>query len=261
MIIKVNGINLNIQQRGAGSPTLVFLHYWGGSSQTWHRVIDLLEPGFRTVSIDQRGWGKSERPESGYALGDLADDAQEIIRALHLERYILIGHSMGGKVAQLLASRRPSALIGLALVAPSPPSPMNIPLAVRHDMINAYASRESIIETVERVLTHNKLHPDDLETVIADSLGGSSAAKAAWPLSASQEDIRAFVKRIELPAIIVSGDRDRVDPPEVLRRELLPWIPQAQFYMLPDVGHLSPFEAPAEVAHLLHTFALSLFEE
>ncbi len=262
MMIAANGIELHVEQRGAGTPALVFLHYWGGSSRTWRHVVDLLAPEFRTVAIDHRGWGQSKEPEgAGYALADLAGDAQAVIETLDLERYILVGHSMGGKAAQLKASRRPSGLTGLVLVAPSPPSPLTLPLPVRQGMVKAYDSRESIIATVEQVLAPGGLDPDDLETVIADSLAGTPAAKRAWPLSASQEDISAAVADITVPVIVISGELDRVDPPEVLRRELLPRIPQAQLHVLPHIGHLSPFEAPYDIADLVKTFALSIDED
>ena len=163
MKLESNGVHLNVTQSGAGAPALVFLHYWGGSSRTWRRVIEALAPEFRTVAIDQRGWGKSEAPANGYALADMADDAEAVIEALDLECYILIGHSMGGKVSQLIASRHPRGLRGLALVAPSPPSPLKLPLDVRQTMVSAYDSRDSIIATVEQVLAPHGLNPEDLE--------------------------------------------------------------------------------------------------
>ncbi|MBW4025526.1 MAG: alpha/beta fold hydrolase [Proteobacteria bacterium] len=258
MMLKANGIHLQVEQRGAGSPTLVFLHYWGGSARTWRHVVDRLVDDFRTVALDQRGWGRSAAPATGYALADLADDAQAVIRALDLERYILVGHSMGGKVAQLIASRRPRGLMGLALIAPAPPVPLVLPLAGRQGMVRAYDTRESVVATVAQVLAPDGLDPADLETVIEDSLAGALAAKEAWPLSTSQEDIASAVAGIEVPALVVSGEHDRVDPPAVLQRELLPRLARAQLHVLPRVGHLSPYEAPDAVADLVRAFAVSL---
>jgi len=260
MMLRSNGINLEVSQHGAGAPALVFLHYWGGSSRTWRHVTHALTPDFRTVAIDQRGWGQSDAPATGYALADLADDAQGVVEALDLERYILVGHSMGGKVAQLMASRRPRGLVGLALVAPSPPSPLGLPLDVREAMVGAYGSRDSIIATVEQVLAPNGLAPEDLGVVIADSLAGAAVAKRAWPLLASQEDITTAVAQIDVPVIVISGENDRVDPPEVLRRELLTRIPQARLHVLPDIGHLSPLEAPDDIADLVRAFALTTID-
>jgi 3-oxoadipate enol-lactonase len=258
MIVTANGIDLYVEQQGAGAPAFVFLHYWGGSSRTWDHVVDRLTPDFRTVALDQRGWGRSAKPAEGYALADLAEDAQGVIAALDLERYILVGHSMGGKVAQLIASYRPRGLVGLALVAPAPPVPMELPLAVREGMVGAYDSRESVVATVQQVLAPDGLTPGDLEAVIADSLAGAAPARATWPLATSQEDITAAIGAIEVPVIIISGQNDRVDPPMVLRRTLFARLPGARMVELPGVGHLAPLEAPEDIADLLRVFALSL---
>lgn len=256
-----NGIQLNVEQQGAGAPALVFLHYWGGSSRTWQHVIDALAPDMRTVAIDQRGWGQSDAPPSHYALADMADDAQAVIQSLDLEQYILVGHSMGGKVAQLLASRHPHGLVGLVLIAPAPPSPLGLPLHVREGMTHAYDTRESIIATVNNVLAPDGLDAADLDTVIADSLRGAKAARDAWPLAASQEDISPAVATIDVPVMVVSGEHDRVDTPEALKRELLPLIPHAQLTVLPGVGHLLPLEAPDDIADLILTFAQAILHD
>lgn len=254
MLTVSNTIKLHVEDSGTGATALVFLHYWGGSSRTWRHVIHRLGPAFRTIAVDQRGWGLSDKPAEGYTLAVLADDAQRLIESLDLDRYILVGHSMGGKVAQLLASRHPAGLAGLVLVAPSPPSPMNVPLEARQGMVNAYASRESILATVEQMLAAMPLQPEDLQTVVQDSRVGAPAAKAAWPLVASQEDITAQAARIRVPTLVISGEKDRVDPPAVLQQELMTRIPQATLHILPGIGHLSPLEAPEDLAHQIRDF-------
>ncbi len=165
---------------------------------------------------------------------------------------------MGGKVAQLVASRRSCGLAGLSLVAPSSPSPLHLPLDVCQGMVSAYASRESIIATVEQVLAAKPLAPEDLEAVVFDSLRGASTAKAAWTLAASQEDIKHTVSAIAVPTLVISGEEDLVDPTSILKQELLPRIPQATLHILAGVGHLSPLEAPHEIASLIRTFVAPL---
>jgi len=253
-----NTVKLHVEDVGTNAPALVFLHYWGGSSRTWRHVIQALTPAFRCIAIDQRGWGQSDKPPGAYTLDALADDARGLIDSLALSHYILVGHSMGGKVAQLLASRHPPGLAGLVLVAPSPPSPMNMPLEVRQSMVKAYESRESILATVQQVLAASPLQPDDLETVVQDSLQGAPAAKAAWPLAASQEDISAQVALIHVPTLVISGEKDRVDPPAVLQQELMTRIPYATLHVLPGIGHLSPLEAPGDLSALIRDFAAPL---
>jgi pimeloyl-ACP methyl ester carboxylesterase len=259
--VSSNGITLHVEQEGSGDPALVFLHYHGGSSRTWAHVIGRLTPRFQIVAIDHRGWGRSDSPAAAYGLADLAADAEGVISALKLQRYVLVGHSMGGKVAQLMASRRPAGLLGLILVAPAPPPPLVVPAEVRAAMAGAYATRETVERTLDDVLTARQLTAADRVQVIEDSLRGSSSAKAAWPSSTSAEDISAQVGNINVPTLVIAGELDRVDPPIRLKVELLPRIPQAIMHVLPGTGHLSMLESPDAVAFLIGTFCESVHKQ
>jgi pimeloyl-ACP methyl ester carboxylesterase len=254
MRVDSNGISLHVEARGGGDLSLVFLHYYGGSTRTWKHVVDRLAPSFRTIAIDHRGWGESDAPDECYRLADLAADAEGVIAALDLRHYVLVGHSMGGKVAQLMASRQPAGLAGLVLVAPSPPSPMVMPAQTRATMAGAYASREAAEAAIDTMLTAKKLSAEDREQVIEDSLRGAPQAKAAWPASTSLEDIAAQVGEIDVPTLVIAGALDRVDPPIRLRTELLTRIPQAVMHVLPGTGHLSMLESPDAVAALIADF-------
>lgn len=258
MKITVNNTGINVQQHGRGELALVFLHYYGGSSRTWQSVISQLPDHYRTVAIDHRGWGLSDTPKSGYRIADLASDAEGVIAALKLKRYILIGHSMGGKVAQLMASRRPQGLEGLMLIAPSPPSPMMLSKEDRDRLTSAYSSRESVEFVIDNVLTSRPLSPALREQVIEDSLSAGTEAKAAWPDIAMREDITSAVASINVPVRVISGELDRVDTPETLQRELLPRIPHAAMMIVHDTGHLSPLESPQEIAGYISNFAASV---
>lgn len=254
MKIEANGTRIHVTQRGSGNLALVFLHYYGGSSRTWDKVAQQLCDQYRIVATDHRGWGDSDAPADGYRIADLADDAQAVIDALALERYVLVGHSMGGKVAQLIASRRPSGLRGLVLVAPSPPSPMLLSESERATLSGAYQSRESVEFVIDNVLTAKPLDDAYRERIVEDSLKGAPQAKAAWPEIAMREDITAAVEHIDVPTIVISGELDRVDRVETLQAEVLPRIPHAAMHILPGIGHLSPLEAPAEVARIMASF-------
>lgn len=257
MKIEVNGIALHVQDTGAresNAPALVFLHYYGGSSRTWADVIDSLGARYRCVAIDHRGWGESDKPSSGYSLAGLANDAQQVIGKLGLQRFVIVGHSMGGKVAQLIASRRPQGLAGLVLVAPSPPTPLAMPPEALVGMQGVYASRESIEGAVDHMLTARPLSAARREQVIEDSLRGGAEAKVAWPRDMSQEDISREVSKIDVPTLVIAGELDRVDNPATLRTELLTRIPQANMHVIPGTGHLSPLESPVNVARLIESF-------
>jgi pimeloyl-ACP methyl ester carboxylesterase len=79
----------------------VFVHYWGGSAGTWGAVVQRLPADRDTVLFDQRGWSSSRTLAGPYHLVQLADDLIDVVEGLGLDRYVLVGHSMGGKVSQL----------------------------------------------------------------------------------------------------------------------------------------------------------------
>ena len=254
MEIRSNGTRIHVAQQGSGELALVFLHYYGGSSRTWDGVAGALADHYRIVATDHRGWGESEAPAEGYGIADLAADAEGVIQTLGLKRYVVVGHSMGGKVAQLIASRWPDGLEGLVLVAPSPPSPMLLSDEQRATLTGAYQSRESVEFVIDHVLTATALNATLREQVIEDSLKGAPQAKAAWPNVAMREDITAAVASIDVPTIVISGELDQVDRVATLQAELMPRIPHAALHLLPEIGHLSPLEAPVEVAQIIAQF-------
>ena len=254
MHIETNGTRIHVAQQGSGELALVFLHYYGGSSRTWDAVAAQLAHRYRIVATDHRGWGRSDAPADGYRIADLAADAEGVIAALGLQRYVLVGHSMGGKVAQLVASRRPHGLEGLILVAPSPPSPMLLSAEQRAMLVGAYQTRESVEFVIDHVLTAQPLTAARRAQVIEDSLRAAPQAKHAWPNVAMAENIATEVAAIEVPTLVISGEHDQVDRVATLQAELLPRIPQAKLHILPGVGHLSPLEDPKAVAQQIEGF-------
>jgi len=259
MKLAIHEIHLNVHDRGSGEPALVFLHYWGGSARTWDAVASRLDAARRIVAIDQRGWGDSDGPAHGYRIDELADDAQAVIATLGLGRYVLVGHSMGGKVAQLLASRRPAGLEGLVLVAPSPAGGVAIPDAQRDAMVRAYETTESTEATLDGMLTARPLAGEWRRHAIEDSVRGAPAAKRAWPTSGIREDVSSQLARIDVPTLVVAGELDRVDPVAMLEQEVVRRIAGATLHIVPGVGHLLPLEAPEVLAARIAEFVPAAF--
>jgi 3-oxoadipate enol-lactonase len=181
MNYQIQGLSIHAEEHGAGEPALVFLHYWGGTSRTWRQVTAELEGQFKTVAYDARGWGKSDKTLAGYKLADLADEALALVKALGIKKYVLVGHSMGGKVAQLAASRRPEGLSGLILVAPAQPTPRRNPEEMRQEQLHAYDNRENVLKTIgSGRLTARPPSPEILEQIVEDSMSGSHEATMAY---------------------------------------------------------------------------------
>lgn len=250
----IGGLSLNVEKRGEGALSLIFLHYWGGTSRTWNKVTAELDNSFQCISYDSRGWGASDAPSDGYSIASLADDAAALIKTLGVRRYVLVGHSMGGKVAQLLASRQPSGLAGLVLVAPASPSPVLFPEEARNQQIHAYSSREAVVQTIG-FLSARTPAPEIVEQIVKDSMGGSAEAKLAWPTEAILEDISAEISKITVPTLVLAGDQDRLDSIEQHREEIVKRVPNARLEVISGSGHLIPIDQPQKLAAAIADFA------
>ncbi|KAF5643741.1 alpha beta-hydrolase [Fusarium sp. NRRL 25303] len=241
-------------------PTIIFLHFWGGSSKTWSPVNDLIASSFSTVRIDFRGWGSSTGPldETKYSILQLAQDIELVITKLALQEHIIIGHSMGAKVAQAIAGRKHvGGLAGLVLLCPAPPTPLMLPEEMRDQQISAYDSAQNAEFVARNVLTAKSLPAGTIKGIVDDMLKGNPSAKVAWPRYAMNEDILKLAKTISIPSIIIAGGKDQVEPVDRVKTEVSGNISAAQFLVLEEVGHLALLEAPEEVAEIISDFVSS----
>ena len=245
--LPTRGADIVFDDVGRGEPALVFLHYWGGSVRTWEPVVALLPASHRALVINQRGWGGSRVTDGRYDLETLADDVTDVVEALGIGRYVLVGHSMGGKVAQIVAGRRPLGLAGLVLVAPAPPIPMQVPPEVRAGMLAFYQSREGVMQALT-VLAGPALDDRRREQVIEDTLRGDTDAKRSWTDDGMSLDIGAALVGIELPVEIVLAEHDQVERESVLRPIFARFLPGAAITTVSGAGHLIPLEAPHAIA-------------
>ena len=243
-IHRVNGIDINIFEVGRGTPTLLFLHYWGGSIRSWLPVMEGLSENQRCVAIDFRGWGQSSRNATDYRLDTLTDDVIGVIDDLGLKDFSIVGHSMGGKVAQLIAARRPAGLQRLILMAPAPPTPIELSDTQRQAMIASYQTREAMSGVIAAI----PLSDARREQIIEDALSESPEAKRAWPKQGTREDIRDQPSRINVPVRVIVGTADVVETEASLRASFGKVIPGTQFTVLPGLSHMAPLEATGMVA-------------
>ncbi|MFG2833168.1 alpha/beta fold hydrolase [Streptomyces sp. NPDC048434] len=254
--VRVAGGTVEVRSKGRNGPALVFVHYWGGSAATWDGVVGRLPAGQAAVRFDQRGWGTSQALPGPYTLDQLADDLICVVEALAPGPFVLVGHSMGAKVSQLAAARRPA---GLVLVAPAPPEP---PAAVtphyREELSHAYDSPESVRQALDHVLTAVPLPEPLRAAVVRDSLAVHPGAQREWPLQGIATDVTDAAQAIEVPVTVVAGEHDAVEPPQVLRDHLLPHIPHAQLSTVAGAGHLLPLEAPEALAAALRSVTARL---
>ncbi len=251
---------LNIIERGTGTPSLIFLHYFAGSSASWSEVITQLQETAHCIAPDLPGFGDSE-PISERTVEAIAVVIAEMIRQLDLQRYILIGHSMGGKVALALASTQPPGLESLILLAPSPPTPEPIAASERSHLLQTYGSRSAAEETVHKI-TAQDLNESAFERVIQDNLRSSQEAWQAWLECGSRQDISSAMTTITVPVLVVVGAEDSVIPQALLQQEVVAALnaernsagtANTQLVVVPNAGHLLPIEAPEAIAELIRS--------
>jgi pimeloyl-ACP methyl ester carboxylesterase len=249
----MDDFELHYDDRGGGSTALVFLHYFAGSARSWVHVINALGGQHRCICIDLPGFG-STPPLSAFSVRAMADAIAAFTLRRSLKDYILIGHSMGGKLAMACAIKRPPDLKGLILVAPSPPSPEPMDEDERNRLLSSYGDRASAEQTLQTITRHS-LTAEDKAICIDDNLRTSASAWHWWLASGSREDITSEVRDIVCPVLVLGGTLDPVIPPHVITTQVTSRMPTAKYIQINGAGHLLPFEAAQELSREVHSFA------
>src|SRR3989441_911291 len=110
------GTRIRSIDAGTGPP-VVFLHGLGASLYTWRHILPpIMQAGFRVIAFDNRGFGESEKPPTGYRNADYERLATALLDSLHIQDAVLVGHSMGGAIAAEVAIRDPQRVRGLVLI-------------------------------------------------------------------------------------------------------------------------------------------------
>jgi pimeloyl-ACP methyl ester carboxylesterase len=249
--------NLNVVSSGSQGATLIFLHFWGGSSDVFSPLISHLSNECRCIAVDFRGWGRSSGPQraDAYSICDLALDVEALIKRLQVKDFVLVGHSMGGKVAQLVAGRGlAQGLRGLVLIGPAPPTPLELPPDMRDVQLSAYSSTQSAEFVVRNVLSSSPLSEELVASLVNGMVDGNEFAKSAWPSYGMAEDIVAECRNIKVAVMVIGGELDKVEPLERLETEVVGNIHMAKLVTVAGSGHLIPLEVPLEVARHIKDF-------
>ncbi len=250
MRITVDNAALHVLDSGASAgsssePALIFAHLFGGSSRSWHEVVALLKGEFRCIALDARGFGESDATPQRWSVGQAADDLESLLQVLEVRDFVLVGHSMSGKVALELAARRPKYLRALVLLAPSPPTPEPMQEEDRARLLASHRNRAQTEETI-RGLTSMPLPGAIFERCVEDSLRASASAWRWWLESGSREDISARTPRISIPTLVVAGEKDAALTPQVLGREVVARIEGARLEVIAGARHGLPIARPQE---------------
>jgi len=246
-------------------PILVFLHALGASSGEWDLVRRQLGH-LPSLALDLPGFGA--RNDEGYAdVTAMADDLADTIRRHRLTACILVGHSMGGKIATLVAARAQAGeqglagVVGVVLVAASPPAPEPMDDDRRAQMIGWVADGpvgQADAETFVDANTARPLPSPLREQAIADVRRSSREAWLGWLERGSREDWSRQAGSITIPALIVAGAEDGDLGEDAQARLNRPHYRHAEMRVVEGAAHLIPYEQPEALAALIADHAASL---
>ncbi|RMD84290.1 MAG: alpha/beta fold hydrolase [Candidatus Dadabacteria bacterium] len=257
-----SGVSIHYQVHGEGPPLLLIMGF-GQSGDMWIPVLPYLE-GFRAVFFDNRGTGRSDRPERGYTVADMARDALAVLDAAGIERAHVYGVSMGGMIAQQLALDAPERIDRLVLgcttaglsaaTFPDPEVPLRLVRAAEAMSRNPRESVELLLPLL--------FPPEFLEgnPAVAQMLEMAIAANPTPPETPAKvmEGIMTFdaaprLGEVRAPTLVVHGDRDVILPVEN-GRELARRIPGARYLEIPGAGHAFMVQDPGGVHEKIVAF-------
>ena len=241
---------------------LFMLHALGSSARAWSGVVASLDTGFEAIPIDLPGFGEQRDATESGVVG-MADHVASVVRERGAARWLLVGHSMGGKIASIIASRALAGepglfgLAGVVLLAASPPSPEPMEEDRRRKMI-AWATQGPLDQAAARAFvdgnTGGPLDPQADRLALQDLQQTSPQAWLAWLERGSREDWSGQVGTLDLPALIIVGGSDG-DLGEAGQRQTNALVyPRSTIVVEQGAGHLLPLERPVEVASHIASF-------
>ena len=232
----------------AGGEPVVFLHGWPDSWFSFSRVMPLLPGYLRGLAVDQRGFGDSDRPQSGYTIPEMGADVMAFLDALQIERAALVGHSFGSFVARQAAFAQPRRVSALVLIGTGFASSN----AVTRELSNVLRDLPDPIpvefaRVFQASTVHHPVPPEFFERIVAESL---KLPPRLWRLAIERlikyDDTRQL-GRIETPTLLLWGDHDALFS-RTEQGQVISSLPAARLKVYEETGHCPNWERPEQVA-------------
>jgi 3-oxoadipate enol-lactonase len=264
-VTAADGISLHAEVEGTG-PTVLLVQGLGYATWAWARQLPALSTRFQTVVFDNRGAGRSDKPNAPYTIELMAQDAGTVVRQLGSVPADVVGFSMGGYIALTLASVHPDAVRSLVLIGTScgGSGSVGVPEATREVWKGAAALSPAGFARATMPLAFSPGwvddHPDEFEELLSARIEHPTPA-STW--RRQYEACEAFLAQgidigsIPHPTLVVHGTADRIVPyenAELLERRLA----KCELARLDGAGHLALIERADEVNRLVVSFLENL---
>ena len=270
------GLELHALEWSREGTAMLFLHGFSNSCRVWDGAASAMAPFYRVLALDQRGHGDSGHdPERRYDPETMALDLEAVLAALEIERVVLVGHSMGGRVSMQFAARRPELLAGLVLVDIGPENDPRGELRIRQDAerqdwtfdsVEQYLRLltrqypETSPEVLERMARHwTRLLPDGRFELKLDPCFLARRESTPRTEAGEREWIRAAwdgLRKPACPALVVRGAASDILAPETADKMVDEFLSDGRLEIVPRAAHSVMLDNPEGFERALSRFAL-----
>ncbi|MFW5967905.1 MAG: alpha/beta fold hydrolase [Persicimonas sp.] len=237
---------------GSGQQDVVLVHGWMLSGAVYDNLIDeLASADYRLIVPDLRGTGDSDKPKAGYSIENYLKDVEAVVDDAGADPFVLIGHSMGGAIAQKYAAKHASEVEGLGLLSPVPAS--GFPLPDEDYAFFESAAHDSDVQKLILQTSSPNMSQADLDHLASDA--------SKLPPKAIEQSLEAWVEadfedqlsNITAPTKVWVSDDPFMDE-QLLQALVADPIDDASVAYFSGAGHYAQVEMPAELASRIDTF-------
>jgi N-formylmaleamate deformylase len=256
-ICETNGIRMRYTQTGVRRSPLILLHGLSANGLCWTAIAQALEHEYNVIMPDLRGHGQPSTPDFGYRYEDHAGDVVGLVTSLGISPPILIGHSMGGLVAAVVASRYPRSIRGLILADPTfidskrQREIRDSDVADQHRKVLNKPLKKVVDEMRDR---HPHRSLSTIETIARARL--ETRMSAFDVLTPPNPDYHQLLVSIDVPILLVTGDAGVVSAD--LASELQLVNPNLQVVQIKHAGHGIFYDQPDQFSVIITAFLHSI---
>lgn len=255
---KANGIDVHYLRTGGNKPPVILLHGLMLSGSCWAPLARALEENYDVVMPDARGHGNSSAPNHGYSYDNFAADIIGLIEALRLVTPVLLGHSMGGMTAAMVASRNPQRLKGLVLADPTFLTPQRqrevheSDVTAQHRRILKRPKEDFLAE----IRIRHSHRSNELIELFAQARFQTSI-HAFEILTPPNPDYMQLINSLNIPSLLIIGGVGAVVSP-LVAAELAELNQRLKVVQIAEAGHGIPYDQPERFSTIVKAFLRSL---
>lgn len=248
-----NGLHMFYRESGSGDRVVLFVHGNSASSRWWERLFTHLPADLRAIALDLRACGDTARAEGDWTWQQLVDDVYQFAQARDLQQFVLVGHSLGGTIAQQFTADHPELVEKLVMINPGPPEGFHFPPEwyTRAEMLVA---APAMMKMALAATAPTAPKDEFLESLLDESVAKSSGAWIRNTRALEQTgSLPDRIKEISAPTLIIYGMKDMLITPGMMER-LQTAIAGAVLDEWEGIGHSAPVEAPERAARRIAEF-------